>query len=81
MKVGGGERIVRPFRSQELGKCIGCVLSAVTYGKNVHKLWSEIPKYFGKKAPNKLQIDFVGTLIYIRYVVISIIIFTSMLAI
>ena len=54
MTDGGGKRIVRPFRRQELWKFIGCVLSAVNYGKKRHKLWSEITKYFGRMAPNKL---------------------------
>ena len=53
---GGGKWIVRPFRRQDIRKCIGCVLLEVTYGNKGHKLWSEIPKSFGDKAPNKLQI-------------------------
>ena len=47
---GGGKRIVRNFISQELWKFIDCVLLAVTYGGKGHNLWSEIPKYFVKKA-------------------------------
>ena len=35
---GGGERLVRPFKSQEFWKCIVCVLSEFTYGKKVHKI-------------------------------------------
>ena len=54
---GGGKRIVCLFRRQEFCKCIGCVLSEVTYGNKVHKLWSEIAKYFGNKTSNKLQRD------------------------
>ena len=50
----GGERIVRPFRRQEFWKCIGCVILKVTYGKKVHKLWSETPKYFVRMTPTKL---------------------------
>ena len=30
---GEGEKIVCPFRRQEIWKCIGCVLSEVTYRK------------------------------------------------
>ena len=37
---GGGKLIIRPFRSQEFWKCIGCVLLEVTYGKKVHNIWS-----------------------------------------
>ena len=36
---GGGRRLVRTFKSQELWKCIGCIISEVTYGKKGHKLW------------------------------------------
>ena len=54
---GGGKGLVLPFKRQEFWKCIGCVLSAVTYGKKGHKLWSEIPKYFGKMENPKLQRD------------------------
>ena len=57
---GGGKRLVRPFKRQELWKCIGCILSAVTYGKKLHKLWSDIPKYFGEMNNLKLQIDVCG---------------------
>ena len=35
---GGGKRLVSPFKRQEFWKCIGCILSAVTYGKKLHKL-------------------------------------------
>ena len=48
---GGGKRIVIPFRRQEIWKCIGCVLSEVTYKKKLHKLWSEIPKASCSMAP------------------------------
>ena len=51
---GGGKRLVLPFKRRELWKCIGCVLSEVTYGKRGHKLWSEIPKASCMMAPNKL---------------------------
>ena len=39
-----GKRLVCTFKRQELCKCIGRILSEVTYGKKVHKLWSELPK-------------------------------------
>ena len=52
---GGGKGVVRHFRSQEFWKYIGCIISEVTYRKKGHKRWSEIRKYFGKKAPTKLQ--------------------------
>ena len=58
--MGGGKRIVRIFRRQEFCKCIGCVISVVDYGKRGHKLWSEIPKFVGNKAPIKLKIDVCG---------------------
>ena len=41
---GGGKQIVRTFRRQDLWKCIGCILSAVTYGRKGHKIWSELQK-------------------------------------
>ena len=50
---GGGKRLVCPFRRQEFWKCIGYILFSVTCGKKLHKLRSEIPKYFGNKAPTK----------------------------
>ena len=33
-------RLARTFTRQELWKCIGCILPAVTYGNKGHKLWS-----------------------------------------
>ena len=45
---GGGKRLVKPYKSREFWKCIGCILSEVTYGKKGRKLWSEVPKCFGK---------------------------------
>ena len=45
---GGGKRQVKKFTWQEFCKCIGCILSAVTYGKKGRKIWSEVPKVFGK---------------------------------
>ena len=44
---GGGKRLVRPFKRKEFWKCIGRILSAVTYGKKGHELWSEVPTCFG----------------------------------
>ena len=44
---GGGKRLVCPFKRQDLWKRIGYILSSVTYGNKVHKLWSELPKSFG----------------------------------
>ena len=58
---GGGKRPVKPFKRQEFWKCIGCILSAVTYGKKGRKLWSEVPKCFGKYENPKLRRDFRGT--------------------
>ena len=52
---GGGKRPVKPFKMQELWKYIGCILSAVTYGKNGRKLWSEVTKCFGKYENPKLR--------------------------
>ena len=78
---GGGKRLVRPFKRQELWKCISCVASEVTYRKKGHKLCSEIQKYFvGCHLLNHEEM-FVERPIYIRYVVITIVIFTSMPAI
>ena len=57
---GGGKRLVRSFNRKELWKCIGCILSAVTYENKGHKLWREIPKYSGKMAPTKLRRDVIG---------------------
>ena len=51
---GGGKRLVCPFNRKYFWKRIGCILSAVTFGKKGHQLWSEIPKYSGKMAPTKL---------------------------
>ena len=48
---GGGKRQVKNFKRQEFWKCIGCILSAVTYGKKGRKIWSEVPKGFGKYDP------------------------------
>ena len=60
MVGGGGKRIVRPVRRQDLWKCIGCVLSEVIYGNKGQKLWIELPKHYGKMEPTKPQIYFDG---------------------
>ena len=52
---GGGKRLVRPFKRQEFWKCIGCILSAVKYGKKGHKLWSEIPKASSRMTTPKIR--------------------------
>ena len=54
------KRIVLPFKRQEFCKLIGCILSAVTYGKKGHKIWIEIPKSSCRISPTKLQIDVRG---------------------
>ena len=62
MMSAGRKRLVRPFRRQQLRKCIGCILSEVTYGNKGQNIWSEIPNTFGKKPPAKLQRDVRGTI-------------------
>ena len=57
---GGGKRLVRPFKSQEFWKCIGCILSAVTYGNKGQNIWSEIPKASFRMAPPKIRRDVFG---------------------
>ena len=59
-KNGGRKRSVCPFKRQEFYKCIVCIISAVTYGKKGRKLWSEVPKSFGKYVNPKLRRDFCG---------------------
>ena len=51
---GGGKRQVKKFTRQEFWKCIGCISSAVTYGKKLRKLWSEVSNGFGKYDNLKL---------------------------
>ena len=58
---GGGKRQVKKFTSQEFWKCIGCILSAVTYGKKGRKIWSEVSKVFGKYDNLTLRRDVCGT--------------------
>ena len=54
---GGGKRQVKKLKSQEFWKCIGCILSAVTYVRKGRKLWSEVPKCFGKYDNPTLRRD------------------------
>ena len=57
---GGGKLVFCPFRRQELWKCIGCVLLTSTFRKKGHKLWNELPTFFGNTAPTKTQRDVCG---------------------
>ena len=58
---GGGKRHVKFFTRQEFWKCIGCILSSVTYGKKGRKLWSEVSKGFGKYDNLTTRRDVRGT--------------------
>ena len=58
---GGGKRQVKKFTMQEFWKCIGCILSAVTYGKKGYNLWSEVSKGVGKHDNLTLRRDVRGT--------------------
>ena len=78
---GGGKRQLKIFTRQEFWKCIGCILSAVTYRKKGRKLWSEVYKVVGKHNNLTLQRDFLGPPIYIRYVALTIVICFYMLLI
>ena len=78
---GGGKRLVRPFKRKELCECIGCVLSEVNYAKKLHKIWSEIKKLLVGWHLINYEEMFTETPIYTMYVVINIVIFTSILAI
>ena len=78
---GGGKRLVCLFKRQEFWKCIGCIILSATYGKKGHKLWSDVPTYLVSMKIRNHEGMFVETTIYIRYVVLTIVIFTSMLAI
>ena len=44
---GGKKRLVCTFIRKEFWKCIGRILSAVIYGKKVHKLWGETQIFVG----------------------------------
>ena len=57
---GGGGRLVRPFKRQEFWKCIGYIISVVTYGKKRHNILSEIPKASCRMAPPKIRRDVFG---------------------
>ena len=59
---GGGKRQFQKFKRQEFWKCIGCILSAVTYGKKGKNLWSEVPKGFGKYEHMTIRRDVRGTI-------------------
>ena len=41
---GGKKRLFCPFRRQDFWKCIGCIISAVTYRNKRHTIRIEIPK-------------------------------------
>ena len=58
---GGGKRQVKTFTRQKFWECIGCILSAVTYGKKGRKLWSEVSKGVGKHENQTLRRDVCGT--------------------
>ena len=58
---GGGKQQVKKFTRQEFWKCIGCILSAVTYGKKGRKLWSEVSKVDGNYDNLTLRRDVRGT--------------------
>ena len=48
-------------KGKSSGNVLGVFLSAVTYGKKGCKLWSEVPKGFGKYENLTLQRDVCGT--------------------
>ena len=54
---GGGKRLVCPFKSQELWKCIGRVILGVNYGNKGHKMWSEMTKSSCRMETTKLRRD------------------------
>ena len=58
---GGGKRQVKKCTRQEFWKCIGCILSDVTYGKKGRKLWSEVYKGIGKYENMTVKRDVLGT--------------------
>ena len=58
---GGGKRQVKKFKRQEFWKYIGCILSSVTYGKKVRKIWSGVPKGFVQYENLTLRRDVRGT--------------------
>ena len=78
---GVGKRLVRPFKRQEFWKCVGYIIQAVTYGKKGHKVWSEVPKSFGKYENPKLRRYFRGNTDLYKLCCAHYRHFTSMLAI
>ena len=58
---GEGKRQAKKFTRQELWKCIGCILSVITYGKKRRNLWSEVSKDVGKHENHTLRRDVRGT--------------------
>ena len=61
---GGKIRLVRPFIRQEFWKCIGCILSAVTYGKKGHNIWGGLKYWLINRNELNHTEMFVGTHIY-----------------
>ena len=57
---GDEKQLVFTFRRQEFWKCIGLIISAVTYGKKLHKLWGETQLSVGNKSQTKLHRDVRG---------------------
>ena len=47
---GGWKLLVRPFKGQELWKCIGCIILAVTFGVKRHHTWVNTEAYVIKKG-------------------------------
>ena len=58
---GVGKQKFKKFTRQEFWKCIGCILSAVTYGKKGRKLLSEVSKSVRKHENLTLRRDVRGT--------------------
>ena len=54
---GGKKWLVCSFRSHELWKYIGCIISTVNYGNKGHNIWGETQIYVDKKIQNKLHRD------------------------
>ena len=78
---GGKKWLDCSFRRQELWKCIGCILSVVTYEKKGHNLWSETTKTFGEKPQTKSKRDIFEKTYFIWVCFISVVLITAMLAI
>ena len=60
----GKRQLVHPFRRQERWKCIGCILSAVTYGKKRHNIWGGVKYLLISRNELNFTDMFVGTHIY-----------------